>query len=145
MRSSVSRRGLYDIDGRQLDDMRAGAAYFGSAVDTDVVRLSVADAINSICGDEISRMCLERCLEDGYWPPDWWSEALRYADDIVADWERFGAPSAGSLHDTCMAAIGSVRDVGSRLPRRPLPPNECFVGGTIGGAPKPIYHAAGAT
>ena len=142
MRSSVSRRGLYDIDGRQLDDIRAGAAYFGSVADIDVVRLSVADAVNNICGDEISRMCLERCLEDGHWPPDWWSEALRYADDIMADWGGFGSPSIESLHDTCLAAIGSVREVGSRLPRRPLPPNECFVGGTIGGAPKSIYPAS---
>lgn len=142
MRSSVSRRGLYDIDGRQLDDIRAGAAYFGSAVDIDVVRLSVADVVNNICGDEISRICLERCLEDGHWPPDWWSEALRYADDIVADWEGFGAPSVESLHDTCLAVIGSVREVGSSLPRRPLPPSGCFVGGTIGGAPKSIYPAS---
>ena len=133
------------MDGRQLDDMRAGAAYFGSAADIDVVRLSVADVVNNTCGDEISRMCLERCLEDGYSPPDWWSEALRYADDIVADWKGFGAPSVESLHDTCLAAIGSVREVGSRLPRRPLPPSGCSVGGTVGGAPKSTYHTAGAT
>ena len=142
MRSGVSRRGLYDVDGRQLDDMRAGAAYFGSTVDVDVVRLAVADAVNNICGDEISRMCLERCLEDGCWPPDWWSEALRYADDIVADWRGFGAPSIESLHDTCMATIASVQDVGSRLPPRRLPPNDCFVDGIIGGGPKSIHPAS---
>lgn len=141
MRSSVSRRGLYDIDGRHLDDVRVEAAYFGSAVDIDTVGLAVADAVNNICGDEVSRICLECCLENGYWPPDWWSEVRRYADDIVADWRRHGAPLLTSLYDTCLDTIRNIREIGSRLPLRRLPPSECFVGGIIGNGPKSIQPA----
>lgn len=142
MRSSISRRGLYDIDGQQLDEARTRAAYFGSVIDTDTIRLAVADMVNNICGDDISKICLEYCLEDGYWPPDWWSEARRYADAIVADWKRYGTPSLMSLHDVCQYTISDMREIGSRLPLRRLPPSQCFVGGIIGNGPKSIYPAS---
>lgn len=142
MRSSISRRGLYDIDGQQLDEARTRAAYFGSVIDIDIIRLAVTDMVNNICGDDISKICLEYCLEDRYWPPDWWSEARRYADDIVADWKRYGTPSLMSLHDVCQATINNMREIGSRLPLRRLPPSQCFVGGIIGNGPKSIYPAS---
>ena len=142
MRSSVSRRGLYDIDGMHLDDTQVAAAYFGSATDIDTVRLAVADAVNNICGDAASRIHLECCLECGYWPPDWWSEVRRYADDIVADWMRHGEPTLTSLNDTCQSVIREICSIGPRLPLRHLPPSYCFVGGIIGGGPKSIHPAS---
>lgn len=138
----MTRRGLYVIDGKSLDDMRVRAAYFGSVADTNVVWLAVADMVNNICGDEIARVWLEYCLENRHWPPNWWDEVRRYADDIIADWSRYGAPSVLSLHDTCLNVIENIRDIGSGLPQRSLPSGKYFVGGTIGGAPKSIHPAS---
>ena len=73
----MTRRGLYDIDGKSLDDMRVRAAYFGSVADTNVVWLAVADMLNNIYGDEIARAWLEYCLENRHWPPNWWDEVRR--------------------------------------------------------------------
>lgn len=93
----MTRRGLYVIDGKSLDDMCVRAAYFGSVADTNVVWLAVADMLNNICGDEIARVWLEYCLENRHWPPNWWDEVRRYADDIIVYWRRYGAPSGNRL------------------------------------------------
>lgn len=119
MKSRVTdRRGLFNMDGDKINKPTIIAAYNGSVMDMDILRLSINDAIISILTPYLSRLSVEFCLASGRWPPNPRLEASMYADCILADWRMLGDATITSLYDTMLLHIDYLRNVCLNLPTR---------------------------
>lgn len=115
MRSLFGRRRLVDTDGRHISDAAICASYRAEQPSLDVVRRAIADAVDGICGADITRSIAERgdyCP----WGMDVEDAVQMRADAVMHDWIRYGAPKPASLYDILERHILEVKSTAPPQP-----------------------------
>ena len=135
------RRGLFNIDGEQLDKHIIVAGFNGSVLDMDIIRSSISKSIINMTTIHLARISTEFCILHGRWPVNLFAESFMHADCVLSDWQKFGEPSFDSLYDIIISYVDHINDIGECLPRRQLESKHLKHDQTYPYAPYTIFPA----
>ena len=107
---------LVTIDGHRLGGSCIRRAWNGSIHDMAVVRLSVANMMESLGMSDIIRIAMHNDVVNKQWHTDVWDVARKYADELIGDWKRHGLGTYVSLHDYVIYYTFYLKEKASRTP-----------------------------
>ena len=107
---------LMDLDIQPLDERCVERAFHGSARDAAIVHRSVAGVLYGTCEYDINRIVVDDDIKHGRWRTDSWDASCSRAADIVDDWLRHGAGTAGSLMDVILVYVDRLKTKAASTP-----------------------------
>ena len=107
---------LVTIDGCGLDEWSIRRAWHGSVHDMAVVRLSVANMLESLNMQDLMRIATHNDVINKRWHTDVRNITREYADELVEDWRRYGSDTYVSLHDYVVYYAFYIKETASRTP-----------------------------